>query len=93
MPLYGDIDLHANTSVVVLLNDQEQVIYQKRLPNHLPTILAPLNLGAIVEVSSSCALLPERVQTLCPPSQADAHYTIVSHIAHTRACRGRGPWR
>ena len=31
MPLYGGIDLHANNSVVVLLNDQDQVIYQKRL--------------------------------------------------------------
>ena len=28
MPLYGGIDLHANNSVVVLLNDQDQVIYQ-----------------------------------------------------------------
>ena len=55
MPLYGGIDLHANNSVVVLLNDQDQVIYQKRLPNHLPTILAPLSLhhseveGVVVE--------------------------------------------
>jgi hypothetical protein len=43
MPLYGGIDLHANNSVVVLLNEQDQVIYQKRLPNHLPTILEPLS--------------------------------------------------
>jgi transposase len=42
MPLYGGIDLHANNSVVVLLNAQDQVIYQKRLPNDLPTILAAL---------------------------------------------------
>lgn len=42
MPLYGGIDLHANNSVVVLLNDQDQVVYQKRLPNDLPTILEPL---------------------------------------------------
>jgi hypothetical protein len=41
--LYGGIDLHANNSVVVLLNEQDQVIYQKRLPNHLPTILEPLS--------------------------------------------------
>jgi transposase len=39
----------------VLLNDQDQVIYQKRLPNHLPTILEPFNLhhgeieGVVVE--------------------------------------------
>jgi transposase len=42
MPLYGGIDLHANNSVVVLLNEQDQVIYQQRLSNHLPTILERL---------------------------------------------------
>jgi hypothetical protein len=31
MSLYGGIALHANNSVVVLLNEQDQVIYQKRL--------------------------------------------------------------
>ena len=35
MPLYGGIDLHANNSVIVLLNEQDEVIYQKRLPNNL----------------------------------------------------------
>src|SRR5713101_6474694 len=39
MPLYGGIDLHANNSVVVLLNEQDQVIYQHRFANHLPEIL------------------------------------------------------
>ena len=42
MPLYGGIDLHANNSVVVLLNEQDQVIYHRRLANHLPTILEAL---------------------------------------------------
>jgi transposase len=42
MPLYGGIDLHANNSVVVLLNEQDQVIYQRRLANYLPTILEQL---------------------------------------------------
>jgi transposase len=41
MPLYGGIDLHANNRVVVLLNEQDQVIYQRRFANHLPTILEP----------------------------------------------------
>jgi len=27
MPLYGGIDLHANNSVVVLLDEQDQMIY------------------------------------------------------------------
>src|SRR5215468_2683410 len=42
MPLYGGIDLHANNSVIVLLNEQDEVIYQKRLPNALTTILEQL---------------------------------------------------
>ena len=39
MSLYGGIDLHANNSVIVLLNEQDEVIYRKRLSNDLPTIL------------------------------------------------------
>ena len=42
MPLYGGIDLHANNSVIVLLNEQDEVIHQKRLPNNLTTILGQL---------------------------------------------------
>lgn len=41
MSLYGGMDLHANNRVVVLRNDQDQVVYQQRLPNNLPTILEP----------------------------------------------------
>ena len=42
MSLYSGIDLHANNSVIVLLNEQDEVIYRKRLPNALPTILEQL---------------------------------------------------
>jgi len=42
MSLYGGIDLHANNSVIVLLNEQDEVIYQKRLSNDLPMILEQL---------------------------------------------------
>jgi transposase len=42
MPLYGGIDLHANNSVIVLLNEQDEVIYRKRLSNDLPVILGQL---------------------------------------------------
>jgi transposase len=42
MSLYGGIDLHANNSVVVVINEQDQIIYQKRLPNDLATILEQL---------------------------------------------------
>ena len=43
MSLYGGIDLHANNSVIVLLNEQNEVIYRKRLPNDLPTIIDQLD--------------------------------------------------
>jgi transposase len=39
MSLYGGIDLHANNSVVVLINEQDEVLYRKRLSNELSTIL------------------------------------------------------
>src|SRR2546425_6335023 len=42
MSLYGGIDLHANNSVIVVINEQDEVLYQKRLPNDLPTILGQL---------------------------------------------------
>jgi len=55
MPLYSGIDLHANNSVVVVLNEQDQVISQRRLANHLPEILESLApyqadmIGVVVE--------------------------------------------
>ncbi len=42
MALYAGIDLHSNNSVVVILNEQDQVMYHQRLANHLPTILEQL---------------------------------------------------
>jgi hypothetical protein len=35
MPRYGGIDLHANNRVVVLLNEQDQVISQRRFSNRV----------------------------------------------------------
>ena len=43
MPLDGGIDLHANNSVIVLLNEQDEVIYRKRFSNDLPAILGQLD--------------------------------------------------
>ncbi len=40
--LYGGIDLHANNSVIVLIDDADQVVYRKRLPNDLEKILEQL---------------------------------------------------
>ena len=33
MKLYGAIDLHSTNNVMVVINEHDQVVYQKRLPN------------------------------------------------------------
>lgn len=43
MKLYAGIDLHSNNSYVVLLDEADKVIYQKRLPNELGLILQELS--------------------------------------------------
>src|SRR5688572_4530923 len=43
MKLYGAIDLHSNNNVTVLIDEQDQVVYQKRLPNDLPLISQQLS--------------------------------------------------
>ena len=82
MPLYGGIDLPANNSVVVLLGEQDQVIYQQRLSNHLPTILEPLSRhhreieGVVVEstynwywlISHFCSYRTKIVASIWPAS-------------------------
>jgi transposase len=42
MKLYGGIDLHSNNSVIALLDETDNVVYQRRLPNDLTLILAEL---------------------------------------------------
>jgi transposase len=43
MKLYGAIDLHSNNNVTVLIDEQDQGVYQKRLPNNLPLIAQQLS--------------------------------------------------
>ena len=43
MKLYGAIDLHSNNNVTVLIDEQDQVVYQKRLPNDLSLITQQLS--------------------------------------------------
>ena len=43
MKLYGAIDLHSDNNVTVLIDDQDEVIYQKRLANDLPLIAEQLS--------------------------------------------------
>jgi transposase len=44
MTLYCGIDLHANNSVVAVLDEHDKTIYEKRLPNDLDTIIEALGL-------------------------------------------------
>ena len=55
MKLYGAIDLHSTNNVTVVINEQDQVVYQKRLPNDLSLIAQQLSIyraslqGIVVE--------------------------------------------
>jgi transposase len=42
MKLYGGIDLHSNNSVLVLIDEQDRMVYEKRLRNDLELILSEL---------------------------------------------------
>jgi len=42
MKLYSAIDLHSNNSVLVVLDEKDKTVYERRLPNQLPMILAEL---------------------------------------------------
>ncbi len=42
MKLYAAIDLHSNNSVLVILDERDRVVYERRLPNELPAILNEL---------------------------------------------------
>jgi transposase len=78
---YAGIDLHATNSVVVVLDDQDQVLYQKRLRNELPLIMAALTpyrsslAGVAVESTYNWYWLVD--------SLMDAGYVV--HLAHAPA--------
>ena len=47
MKLYGAIDLHSSNNVTVVIDEQDRVVYQKRLPNDLALILKELSVYQI----------------------------------------------
>ena len=49
MKLYAGIDLHSNNNVVVVIDEEDRVVYQKRLPNDLGVILQHL---AVYQIDS-----------------------------------------
>ena len=42
MKLYGAIDLLSTNSVLVVIDEEDRIVYQKRLPNDLALILKEL---------------------------------------------------
>ena len=55
MKLYGAIDLHSRNNVTVLIDEEDKIVYEKRLPNDLGLILKDLSVyqsrleGIVVE--------------------------------------------
>ena len=42
MKVYGGIDLHSNNNVIVLLDEEDRVVYRERLANDLQLVLRGL---------------------------------------------------
>ena len=81
MKLYGAVDLHSNNSVVEIIDEQDRVVYEQRLPNKLPFILSQLSpyqssiQGIVVESTFNWYWLVDGLM--------DAGYTV--HLANTAA--------
>lgn len=79
--LYGGIDLHSNNSVVVVINENDKILYQKRLNNDLDRILDELEpykaalQGVVVESTYNWYWLVDGLQ-------AEAYKV---HLANTAA--------
>lgn len=43
MTLYCAIDLHSNNNVPVIIDENDKILFSKRLPNHLPSIISALD--------------------------------------------------
>jgi len=81
MKLYGGIDLHSNNSVVALLDEEERLVYRKRLGNDAPGILEALApyreaiVGLVVESTYNWYWLVDALM--------EAGYAV--HLANTTA--------
>jgi transposase len=83
MKLYGGIDLHSTNSVVAVTDEHDKVVYRKRLPNDLNTILTVLEPyrgvleGLVVESTYNWYWLVDGLK--------EAGYRM--HLAHTGAIK------
>ena len=83
MKLYCGIDLHANNSVIAVLDEQDKTCYEKRLPNDLALILGVLQpyradlQGCVVESTYNWYWLVDGLM--------ESRYRV--HLANTAAIR------
>jgi len=81
MALYCGIDLHANNSVIAVLDEQDKARYEQRLPNELSQIITALQpyqqelVGCVVESTYNWYWLVDGLM--------DAGFPV--HLAHTGA--------
>lgn len=81
MALYCGIDLHANNSVLAVMDEQDKALFEKRLPNDLPQIIGALQpyqhelTGCVVESTYNWYWLVDGLR--------DAGFPV--HLAHTGA--------
>jgi len=81
--LYCGIDLHSNNSMVVLIDEEDRVVYEKRLPNTLDVILFELSryrkkiTGVVVESTFNWYWLVDGLQ--------EDGYKV--HLANTAAIK------
>jgi transposase len=80
---FSGIDLHSNNSVVVVSDEQDRIVYQRRLPNDLGQILAVLAahreelVGVVVESTFNWYWLVDGLM--------EAGYRV--HLANTTAIK------
>src|SRR6202165_5722564 len=80
---FSGIDLHSNKSVVVISEETDRIVYQKRLPNNLEQILAALAphreelVGVVIESTFNWYWLVDGLM--------DAGYRV--HLAHPSAMK------
>ena len=83
MKLYGGIDLHSNNVVASLIDEQDRVVYERRLPNDLGLILSEIEPfadaleGVVVESTFNWYWLVDGLQA--------AGYRV--HLANTAAIK------
>jgi transposase len=82
--LFGAIDLHSNNNVTVLINEKDEVVYRKRLPNDLKLIL-----GQLAPHQSSIEYRRDRggvdVQLVLAGGWFDGERSSRVHLANTAA--------